>query len=90
MTAEEIVFLSKKIYFSNFFSCVEILPKTGSVWQLHAFFVSNTFISNARLKLAKNQANAKQHPEAELLLFENYSHSSSTLSSKNNSTYSKK
>ena len=27
------------------------------------------------LKLAKNQANAKQHPEAELLLFENYSHS---------------
>ena len=29
-----------------------------------------------RLKLAKNQANAKQHPEAELLLFENYTHSS--------------
>ena len=26
----------------------------------------------ARLKLAKNQANSKQHPEAELLLFENY------------------
>ena len=90
MTAEEIVFLSKKIYFSNFFSCVEILPKTGSVWQLHAFFVSNTFISNARLKLAKNQANIKQHPKVELWLFENYSHSSSTLSSKNNSTYSKK
>ena len=37
------------------------------------FFINNTFISNARLKLAKNQANAKQHPEAELLLFENYS-----------------
>ena len=36
------------------------------------------------LKLAKNQANSKQHPEAELLLFENYSHSSLTLSSKNN------
>ena len=31
---------------------------------LHAFLVSNTFISNARLKLAKNQRNAKQHPEA--------------------------
>ena len=29
-----------------------------------------------RLKLAKNQANAKQHPEAELLLFENYTYSS--------------
>ena len=67
MTAEEIVFLSKKIYFSNFFSCVEILPKTGSVWQLHAFFVSNTFISNARLKLAKNQANVKQHPNTHIL-----------------------
>ena len=32
--------------------------------ELHAFFISNTFISNARLKLAKNQAKAKQHPEA--------------------------
>ena len=58
--------------------------------ELHAFCIINTVISNNRLKLAKNQANAKQHPEAELLLFENYSHSSSTLSSKNNSIYSKK
>ena len=33
------------------------------------------------LKLAKNQASAKQHPEAELLPFDNYSHSSFTLSS---------
>ena len=39
------------------------------------FFISNTFIM---LKLAKNQTNAK----AELLIFENYSYSSSTLSSK--------
>ena len=54
------------------------------------FFISNNFISNARLKLAKNQAHVKQHPEAELWLFENYSHSLSTLSSKNNRTYSKK
>ena len=46
--------------------------------------------SNARLKLAKNQANVKQHPEAELLFFENYSHSLSMLPSKNNSKYSKK
>ena len=29
------------------------------------------FVSNARLKLAKNQTKAKEHPEAELLLFEN-------------------
>ena len=28
-------------------------------------FLSNTFISNARLKLARIQANAKQHPEAD-------------------------
>ena len=40
------------------------------------FLISNTFISNARLKLTNNQAKAKQHPEAELLLFENYSLSS--------------
>ena len=47
--------------------------------RLHTFFISNIFISNARPKLGKNQANTKQHHEAELLLFENYSHSSSTL-----------
>ena len=48
------------------------------------------FISNAKLKLEKHQANAKQHTETELLLFENYSHSSSSLSSKNNIIYSEK
>ena len=37
----------------------------------HAFFISNTFISNARLKLAENQANAKQHSDTEPLLFQN-------------------
>ena len=30
------------------------------------FFYKQHFISNARLKLAKTQANAKQQPEAEL------------------------
>ena len=49
---------------------------------MHAFFISNTFIINATLQLAKNQAKAKQHPHAERLLFENYSLFSSTLSSK--------
>ena len=53
------------------------------------FFISNTFISNARMKLAKNQANAKRHPE--VLPFEvlNFCHlkimhhsSSTTLLSK--------
>ena len=41
------------------------------------FYISNSFISKARLKLAKSQVKAKQHPETELLLFENHSHSSS-------------
>ena len=60
------------------------------IFSLHDFFISNTFISNARLKLAKNQAKAKQHPEDELLVFENYSLSLSTLSIKNNRRHSKK
>ena len=62
----------------------QVSPYLFSLLELHAFFISNTFISNARLKLAKHQAKAKQHPEAELLIFENYSLLSSTLSSKNN------
>ena len=53
-----------------------------------AIFVSNTFINNAGPKLAKNQANAKQHSEAEPLLFKNYSHSSCKLLFKNNRIYS--
>ena len=40
------------------------------------------------LKLTKNQAKANQHPEAELLLFENYSLSLSTLSFKHIRRYS--
>ena len=54
------------------------------------FFVRNTLINNAKLKLAKNQAKAKQQPEAELLLFESYSLLSSKISSKNSREYSKK
>ena len=54
------------------------------------FFISNTFIGNARLKMAKNLAKAKQQPETELLLFQNYSLFSSTLLSKNNRRYSRK
>ena len=50
--------------------------------RMHAFFVSNTFKSNARLKSAKNHAKVKQQSEAELWLIENYSLSSSALSSK--------
>ena len=57
--------------------------------KIHAFFISHTFISNARLKLAKNQVKAKQLPEAEPLLFENYSLSTPTLTSKNKRRCSK-
>ena len=66
--------------------------QSGSEWVHKAFlkgfkytlfFISNTFISNARLKLEKNEANTKQHFEAEHSLFENYSLSSSTWPSKN-------
>ena len=46
-------------------------------WLTRFFFISNTFTNNARLRLAKNQVNVKQHPETELLVFENFSHSSS-------------
>ena len=53
------------------------------IWNAN-FFISNTFVSNTRLKLAKNQAKAKSHPETELLQFENYSLSSIMLSYKNN------
>ena len=41
-----------------------------------SFFISDTFISNTKLKLAENQAKPEQHPEAELLLSENSSLSS--------------
>ena len=54
--------------------------------QYTRFFTSSIFISNSRLKLTKNQANAEQHPEAELSLFENCWNSSA----ENNRTYSKK
>ena len=61
------------------------------------FYIVNSFVRKKvywltyllTTYLAKNQANGKQHPEAELLVFETYSHCSSTLSSKHSGTYSK-
>ena len=52
-------------------------------------FISNAFISNSRLKLAKGLAKAKYDAYAELRLFENNSLSSSTVFSKNIGRYSK-
>ena len=82
-------FYKNEILSNNFYNIVKSMYTR--------FFISNTFISNARLKLAKNQANAKKHPE--VLPFEvlNFCHlkimhhsSSTTLLSKNNRTYSSK
>ena len=42
------------------------------------------------LKLVKDQVKVKQQPEAEILLFENYSFSSFMLPLKTNTRYSKK
>ena len=50
---------------------------------LGLFGICTLLISITRLKLAKNQAKAKQHSDTELLLFENYLVSPSMLSSKN-------
>ena len=70
---------------------MKTLRNTEAVMQTYTlFFISNTFISNAWLKLAKNQAKAKQHPEVELLIFENYLLSSPRLPSQNNWRYPKK
>ena len=41
-------------------------------FQVHAFFfISNTFISNTRLKMDKSLANFKQNPEAQFLVLVN-------------------
>ena len=61
----------------------------AAAWSKYTFYLE-TLISNARLKLVKIQITVKLHAEPELLLFENYSHSSSTLPSKNNRIYSKR
>ena len=43
-----------------------LTPLRTEICNSTLFFISNNFISNTRLKLAKNQPNSKQHPEAEL------------------------
>ena len=50
----DIFFTEFEIFFNSFF-----------VFHMHAFFISDNFMSNVRMKLGKNQAKAKQHPEAE-------------------------
>ena len=85
----------RNVYFNHICkSCPEKLCQSFQLKSLSflsaGFFISNNSISRTRLKLAKNQAKAKQHFEIELFLFENYSLSSSISSSKNSKRYSKK
>ena len=55
------------------------------------FFYKQYFYKQSQTDIGtENQVHAKQHPEADLSLFENYSHSLLTLSSKNDRTYCKK
>ena len=58
---------------------------------IYTLFHKQQFYNQHQAKNGKKiKNNAKQHPEAELLLSENYSHSSLMLSSKYNWKYSKK
>ena len=80
------IFLLMYLYFN--FSIRMCVEEVILLWKIvaceqHVSSISNTFIRNARLKLAKCQANNKQHSKTEFWLFENYSPSSSTLPSKN-------
>ena len=84
----DILILYELIFLDNHFDKDRVLAFYESLRQ--AFFISSTFISNARLKWTKKQAKTKQHPEDELLLFEKYSLSLFTLSTKSNGRYSKK
>ena len=60
--------------------CIDTTYQQHKVaYKIHAFFISNIFISNTKLKLVKIRAKA-----------ENYVISSSTLSSKDNRRYPKK
>ena len=73
------------VYFLLFLSIFSIAwnTKTNVFYKQH-------FYKQRQTEIGKTDVNAKQHSEAEPLLFKSYSHSSSTLSSKNNRTYSKK
>ena len=56
----------KRISLENLTGYDDIVREFALCTFTRFFYISNTFISNARLELAKNQVNAKQHPEAEL------------------------
>ena len=58
-------------------SLIRFSRKTKLVSCYGRFFHRQQFYKQCQAEIGKkNQANAKQNPETELLLFENYSHSS--------------
>ena len=84
------------VFFINFF-----MKGTGLLWfvkyvfrkisqvttSFTSFFYKRHFYKQHQAKIGKNQAKTKQHPEPELRLFENYSHSSFMLSFKTNTVW---
>ena len=78
------------MYFNKAFHVFSylILYDRNSILRTTRFFISITFISNAKLKLVKNQAKANQHPEAELSLPEKYNTLFFLLPFKDNRRYS--
>ena len=61
-------------HFHQIYMTGNLIQKTSQInrIELHVFLIRNTFIRNAMMKLAKKQAKARQHSQAEFLLFENY------------------
>ena len=58
--------------------------------QCTRFYYKQQFYKQRQAEIEKKKkTKGKQYPEAEHFLFENYSYSSPTLSSKSNRTYSK-
>ena len=62
---------------------------TRYFYKQHFYKQRQAEIDKKQKNKKKKQAKAKQYPEAELLLFENYSFSSSMLSTNNNGRYFK-
>ena len=71
---------SRKMMTCDLRDTIKLLRHHTLFTSIHTFFISSAFISNARLKLAKSQANTKQ--QNEVLLFENFSLFSSIIMEK--------
>ena len=70
-------------------SCTNPVFGKNLVREIFVFY-KQQFYKPHQAEVGKNQTKARQHSEAELLLFENYVGPSSVISSKTNIRYSKK